>query len=89
MLPTFVASATLQNALLASFQTFSGNDCNCNNRRFCFFQEVDKPLQQVTLQVTSDSECKSVYNSPGDITDRMICAGDVNGGKGACQVIGS
>ena len=36
MLPAFIASATLQNALLSRFQTFSGNDCNYYNRLFCF-----------------------------------------------------
>ena len=57
-----------------------------------FFQEGGDPsttLLQVTVQITSDSECNSTYAVYWDITDRMMCAGDPNGGKGACWVIGS
>ena len=43
-------------------------------------------LRQVTLQITSDSSCNSTYVDYGGITDSMICAGDSNGGKGACWV---
>jgi hypothetical protein len=42
----------------------------------------------MTVQITSDSECNSTYAIFGGITDRMICAGDLDGGKGACWVIG-
>jgi len=54
-----------------------------------FFQPVTPPLRQVAVQIISDSECNSNYDYRGGITDRMICAGDRNGGKGACLVIGS
>jgi len=43
-------------------------------------------LHRVILQITSDSECNNAYAAYGGITDRMICAGDPNGGRGACQV---
>jgi hypothetical protein len=42
----------------------------------------------MTVQITSDSECNSTYAIFGGITDRMICAGDPDEGKGACWVIG-
>jgi hypothetical protein len=54
-----------------------------------FFQETSQPLEEVTLQIISDSECKSAFTDISEITDRMICAGDINGGKGGCGVIGS
>jgi len=37
------------------------------------------------LQITSDFKCNSVYAAYRGITDRMICAGDHNGGKSAWQ----
>ena len=57
-----------------------------------FFQEwgpISFNLYQVTVQIISDSECNSTYADFGGITDRMICAGDPNGDKGACPVRGS
>jgi len=54
-----------------------------------FFQKASQPLQQVSLQITSNSKCNSAYDYPGGITDHMLCAGDPNVGKGACGVIGS
>jgi hypothetical protein len=60
--------------------------------RVCFFQEggnASTTLREVTVQITSDSECSSTYADYWDITDRMICAGDRNGGKGGCYVRGS
>jgi hypothetical protein len=53
------------------------------------FQTAGQPLQQATVQIISDSSCNSTYYYRGGITDRMICAEDPNGGKGACEVIGS
>ena len=56
---------------------------------FRFLQEVDPystTLLEVTVQVITESECNSTYADYGGITDRMICAGDTNGGKGACWV---
>jgi hypothetical protein len=85
MLPACVASTTLQKALLAQFQTFAGNGCNYYKRGFLlFFQDT---LQQVTLQITSDSECNNTYY--GGMSDRMMCAGDPNGVKGESVVRGS
>jgi hypothetical protein len=87
MLPAHIAPATLQNALFPRFKNFAGYDCNYYNRMFCFFEDPYKPLEEVTLQITSDSSCNTTYS--GYITDRMIFAGDPNGGKGACWVIAS
>ena len=59
---------------------------------FRFLQELvdySITLRQVTLQITSDSSCNSAYANFGGITYSMICAGDSNGGKGACLVIGA
>lgn len=41
-------------------------------------------LQGVTVQLVSESSCKSAYGS-SSITARMLCAGVTNGGKDACQ----
>jgi len=82
----------LQNALLAPFQTFAVKNSNYFKRDFCFFQDGDDlstSLLQVTVQIASDSECNSTYADYWEITDRLMCAGDPNGGKGACWVIGS
>ena len=62
------------------------------NTMFRFLQELgdySTTLREVTLQITSDSSCNSTYANLGVITDSMICAGDSNGGKGACMVIGA
>jgi len=59
---------------------------------FRFLQELgdySTILRQVTLQITSDSSCNSTYANYGGITYSMICAGDSNGDKGACSVIGA
>ncbi|RZC39837.1 serine protease [Asbolus verrucosus] len=41
-------------------------------------------LQGVTVQLVSESSCKSAYGS-SSITSRMLCAGVTGGGKDACQ----
>lgn len=41
-------------------------------------------LQCVDVPIVSDKECDVSY--PGMITDRMVCAGYMEGGKDACQV---
>jgi trypsin len=46
--------------------------------------ELSTTLREVTVQITSDSECNSTYGDYWDFTDRMLCAGDSNGGKGPC-----
>jgi len=52
-----------------------------------FLQSVNGPLEQVTLQIISDSECNGTFAYPGSITDRMIGAVYPNGDKGACGVM--
>jgi hypothetical protein len=92
MLTAFIASSTLQNVLLARFETLAGNDCKYYIRIFRFLQEINDystTLRQVTLQTISDSECNSIYADNGGITDSMICAGVPNEDKGACAVRGS
>lgn len=46
---------------------------------------VSKFLQEVTVPILSNLECKSKYSS-SKITDNMICAGYNKGGKDSCQV---
>lgn len=41
-------------------------------------------LQCVEVPILSDWECENAYT--GKITDRMVCAGYLEGGKDACQV---
>lgn len=41
-------------------------------------------LRCVEVPIMSDQDCKDSY--VGMITDRMVCAGYLEGGKDACQV---
>lgn len=41
-------------------------------------------LQCVEVPILSDKDCENSY--PGKITERMVCAGYLEGGKDACQV---
>lgn len=41
-------------------------------------------LQCVEVPVLSDKECENSYS--GKITERMVCAGYLEGGKDSCQV---
>lgn len=41
-------------------------------------------LQCVEVPILSDRDCENSY--PGMITERMVCAGYLEGGKDACQV---
>jgi hypothetical protein len=91
MLPDFIVSAMLQNAFLAASRRLPEITAIILREVFVFFQEggeLSTTLRQVTVQITSDSECNSAYADYWDFTDRMICAGDSNGGKGPCWVIG-
>jgi len=47
--------------------------------------ETAEKLQEVAVKVISNDDCQSLY-SRYEITDQMICAGDLDhGGKDACQ----
>ena len=50
--------------------------------------KVNNPelLQCLDAPLLSQEECEASY--PGQITDSMICAGFLEGGKDSCQVIG-
>lgn len=50
--------------------------------RFTVFNPFN--LQCVEVPILSDKECDDSY--PGKITERMVCAGYLEGGKDACQV---
>jgi len=39
-------------------------------------------LRDVSVPATSNPECREIYQT---LTDRMLCAGEVDGGKDACQ----
>ncbi|XP_067633522.1 trypsin eta-like [Eurosta solidaginis] len=41
-------------------------------------------LKEIQVPIVSQSECVSIYGV-GEVTERMICAGFVNGGHDACQ----
>lgn len=40
-------------------------------------------LQQLQLPIIPQSVCKQKYP---ELTDNMLCAGDMSGGKGPCEV---
>lgn len=46
--------------------------------------QVTNVLQEVQLPVVSNTECNADYKDI--ITNNMICAGIIEGGKDACQV---
>jgi hypothetical protein len=57
-----------------------------------FFQDgglYSTELKYVHSIIRSFSECNSAYAGYGDISDRMVCAGDPVFVGGACQVTGS
>uniref|UniRef100_A0A1B0ALE7 Peptidase S1 domain-containing protein n=1 Tax=Glossina palpalis gambiensis TaxID=67801 RepID=A0A1B0ALE7_9MUSC len=48
------------------------------------FGPSSRYLKEVEVPIVSTTECTQSYGE-GEITERMICAGLVNGGKDACQ----
>jgi hypothetical protein len=48
---------------------------------------LSSSLLEATTQVIDEATCGASY--PGEITDRMICAGTSDGGVGPCNVSGS
>jgi hypothetical protein len=92
MLPAVIAYSVEPNAFVSIFRRLPGKTAILLKGSFVlFFQEagdLSTALLQVTVQISSDSECKSTYADYWDLTDRMMCAGDPNGGKGACWVTG-
>ncbi|MBN3313548.1 TMPS9 protease, partial [Atractosteus spatula] len=52
------------------------------------FLTGNQTLQEVQLSIIGNRQCTCLYNMipvPDLITDNMICAGDLEGGKGSCQ----
>lgn len=48
-------------------------------------QAPSNTLRNVGVQLVSNADCAGAASYPGAITDRMICAGFIEGGKDACQ----
>ena len=71
-------------------------DCRPPSWRYSYFSfpspllllKVNYPelLQCLDAPLLSQEECEDSY--PGEITDNMVCAGFLEGGKDSCQVIG-
>lgn len=47
---------------------------------------VSHTLQEVTVPILSNAECRSMKYPSRRITDNMLCAGFKEGGKDSCQV---
>lgn len=47
--------------------------------------DVSKQLREVSLPIVANQECQKVFKDILKIRDEMICAGDINGTKDACQ----
>uniref|UniRef100_A0A3B3ZMK9 trypsin n=1 Tax=Periophthalmus magnuspinnatus TaxID=409849 RepID=A0A3B3ZMK9_9GOBI len=62
-----------------------GTMCMVSGWGNIYTDEVFNPfnLQCVEVPILSDEVCKNSY--PGQITERMVCAGYLEGGKDACQ----
>ncbi|XP_053736310.1 serine protease 1-like [Synchiropus splendidus] len=62
-----------------------GDMCMVSGWGNIYTDEVFNPfnLQCVEVPIMSDSDCKASY--PDKITDQMVCAGYLEGGKDACQ----
>lgn len=60
-----------------------------NSLQYFLFLTVNKPdlLQCLNAPLLTQAECEASY--PGKITDNMVCAGFLKGGKDSCQVSGS
>lgn len=80
----------------AIFQNFRVNtqvffSCNTNVYFFILSFTVElphpKPLQEAQIHVIGNKQCTCLLRVP-DVSkyDNATCAGDLNGGKDACQV---
>lgn len=47
---------------------------------------ISDTLQEVTVPILSNSECRKTGYGTTRITDNMLCAGLPKGGKDSCQV---
>lgn len=48
---------------------------------------LSSTLQEVLVPIMSNNECRTTKYPPKRITDNMLCAGYIDGGKDSCQVI--
>ncbi|GJQ82344.1 hypothetical protein Trydic_g5054 [Trypoxylus dichotomus] len=46
---------------------------------------ISTQLQAVQVPLVGQEECRAAYGGINEVTDRMLCAGVVDGGKDACQ----
>ncbi|KAJ8976747.1 hypothetical protein NQ317_004299, partial [Molorchus minor] len=46
---------------------------------------VSTTLQKVVIPILSQITCRNIYKAYTDLTDNMLCAGLLEGGKDACQ----
>ena len=56
---------------------------NCNKRFFFVLQTggpISSSLLEVTTEIIDDATCRASY-PPGEVTDRMICAGTPTGAR--------
>lgn len=51
-------------------------------------EEASNVLRETPVPLISNSKCSELYSNRRPITDRMLCAGNVDkGGRDACQVL--
>ena len=72
---------TSHNYLRHFFALLTGLDTRCIVSES---RDPTNELRQVTVPIVSQKECTTDYGT-GTITDRMLCAGDVQGGKDSCM----
>ncbi|XP_050572769.1 kallikrein-13-like [Cygnus atratus] len=75
----------IQPVPVASCPPVPGTSCTTSGWGATTSPEVSYPdvLQCVTVTIFSTAECKRLY--PGSITENMICAGSLQGGRDSCQ----
>lgn len=77
---------------LEQFSFVLASDFHCRNLYYChlcsicfFLGHLAGTLQEARVRIINQSICSKLYDDL--ITSRMLCAGNLNGGIDACQVI--